>query len=186
MKAQVQKYFELLKNTIDKIDLDEIETFIRLLHNARDNGKKIFIMGNGGSAATSSHYCCDFNKGMSYQKPSKPYRFISLNDNIPTLMAYANDVGYDSIFVEQLKNMLEPEDLVIGISGSGNSENVLKAIEYANQQGGITVGLTGFNGGRLKQMAQHSVNANINNMQISEDIHMLLAHMTYFISMKSE
>ena len=100
-------------------------------------------MGNGGSGASASHAAGDLNKGVSYGR-EKRFRVISLNDNLATLTAYANDVSYVDVFVEQLKNFLRPGDLVIAISGSGNSPNVLKAIEYANQQGAITVGLTGF------------------------------------------
>jgi len=180
MRKRIDNYFERLKNCIDRLNRSEIETFINILIKARDEGKNIYIMGNGGSAATASHFCCDFNKGMSYRKDKK-FKFICLNDNIPTLMAYANDVSYDSVFAEQLKNFLEPGDVVIGISGSGNSKNVLNAIDYANKKGAVTVGLTGFSGGVLKGIARYSVNVNIDDMQITEDIHMVLDHMIYNI-----
>lgn len=176
MKELIENYFSRLKNTIDKISRDEIESFINTIITARDNENTIFIMGNGGSASTASHFVCDYNKGVSYGQ-EKRIKFICLNDNIATMMAYANDVSYDDIFVEQLKNFLKPNDVVIGISGSGNSKNVIKAIEYANKNKSITVGLTGYNGGKLKKSAKVSVNANIDDMQISEDMHMILCHM---------
>ena len=178
MKEKINNYFDRLKNTLDNMDRSEIETFIQVLNQARENGNNIFIMGNGGSAATASHFVCDFNKGASYMYDDKKrFKFICLNDNTAINMAYANDVSYEDIFVEPMKNFFSKGDVVIGISGSGNSKNIVKAIEYANQNGGITVGLTGYNGGKLKQICKHSVNANIDDMQISEDIHMILCHM---------
>lgn len=182
MRNKINNYFERLKTSIDNLNREEIETFINVLLKARDEQKHIYLMGNGGSAATASHFCCDFNKGMSYTKDKK-FKMICLNDNTPTLMAYANDVNYDAVFVEQLKNFLEPGDVVIGISGSGNSKNVLNAIEYANQNGAVTVGLTGYNGGKLKTLAKYSLNVNVDDMQITEDIHMMLDHMIYNILM---
>ncbi|MCR4881805.1 MAG: SIS domain-containing protein [bacterium] len=178
MKEKINNYLSRLKNTLDNLSREEIETFINVLNEAREQGRTIFIMGNGGSAATASHYVCDFNKGASYMhNDKKRFKFICLNDNVASMMAYANDVSFEDIFVEQLKNYFNKGDVVIGISGSGNSKNVLNAIEYANQNGGITVGLTGYNGGKLKQMAKYSVNTNIDDMQISEDVHMIFDHM---------
>ena len=178
MKELINGYFEKLKSTIDNLDRNEIEQFVKMLNTARENGNQIFIMGNGGSASTASHFCCDFNKGASYGfNDKKRFKFICLNDNIATMMAYSNDVSYDDVFVEQLKNFLQKDDVVIGISGSGNSKNVIKAIEYANASGAVTAGLTGYTGGKLKELAKYSVNVNINDMQVSEDIHMILCHM---------
>ena len=146
MEKSINNYFDRLKSAIDKLDRRELSTFINTLLTARDNDKHIYIMGNGGSASTASHFVCDFNKGMSY-KQDKKFKMICLNDNVATMLAYSNDVGYDDVFVEQLKNFLQKGDVVIGISGSGNSKNILKAIEYANSHGAITVGLTGYDGG---------------------------------------
>jgi D-sedoheptulose 7-phosphate isomerase len=115
------------------------------------------------------------NKGVSYGR-EKRFRVISLNDNLATLTAYANDVSYTEVFVEQLKNFLRAGDVVVGISGSGNSPNILKAIEYANRQGAITVGLTGFNGGKLASLVQVPVHIPVHDMQKVEDIHMMLFH----------
>lgn len=180
MLNAMENYFSELKTVIDNLDRNEIETFINVMLNARNNGKNIYIMGNGGSGATASHFCCDFNKGMSYTKDKK-FKMICLNDNVSTMLAYSNDVGYDFVFVEQLKNFVKEGDIVIGISGSGNSKNVLNAIDYANKKGAITIGLTGYNGGVLKQITKYSVNANVDNMQITEDIHMMICHMIYDI-----
>ena len=178
MRVLISSYISRLKTSLDELEFSEIENFISILNNARKNGNNIYIMGNGGSALTASHFCCDFNKGASYGvEDKKRFKFICLNDNIATMMAYSNDVSYDDVFVEQLKNFLQPDDVVIGISGSGNSKNVLKAIEYANENKAVTVGLTGYSGGRLREISSCSVNTNVNDMQISEDIHMMLCHM---------
>ncbi len=178
MKTAINNYFDRLEKTIDNLDRNEIENFIQVLNQARNNEKTVFIMGNGGSAATASHFVCDFNKGASYMcDDKKRFKFICLNDNIASMTAYSNDVSYDDIFVEQLKNFLKKGDVVIGISGSGNSKNIIKAVEYANKNDGITVGLTGYNGGKLRELAKYSVNANVVDMQVSEDIHMILCHL---------
>ncbi len=174
--ADIESYFSKLKSTIDNIDRNEINTLINLLLQARDEGRKIFIMGNGGSASTASHSVCDFNKGLSYGKDRR-FKMICLNDSLATVSAYSNDVSYEIAFLEQLKNFMEPEDLVIGISGSGNSKNVLLALEYAKANGAVTIGITGYDGGKLKNIVNYSVNANINDMQISEDMHMIINHL---------
>ncbi len=132
MKNLINKYFTNLKNTINKLKLNEIIDFMDILTTAKNNSNNIFIMGNGGSTSTTSHFCCDFNKCASYQKKDKRFKFICLNNNFATMMAYANDVSYHDIFVEQLKNFLNPNDVAIGISGSRNSKHVLKVNEYAN------------------------------------------------------
>ncbi len=173
---EINEYLTNLKKTIEEIDVMEIDSVANVLSNAYDRGSNIFVCGNGGSALTASHFACDFNKGVSYGL-KKRFRIIPLTDNIGTIMAYSNDVDYDCIFLEQMKNFFNSNDVVIGISGSGNSKNVLKAVEYANENGGISIGLTGYNGGKLKQTAKYSINANINDMQISEDIHMIMVHL---------
>lgn len=186
MKNYIEKisdYFELEKAVLDKINKEDLNTIMNVLISARDKNRHIFIMGNGGSAATASHYVCDFNKGVSYNKEKK-FKFICLNDNIPTIMAYANDISYADVFVEQLKNFLTEGDVVIGISGSGNSENVVRALEYANANGGVTIGLTGYSGGKVKAISKHNVHVPIDNMQITEDLHMVLDHCMMFILYK--
>ena len=171
------KYLSELVDLINSIDLHEIENFINELEEAYKNDKNIFVMGNGGSASTASHFACDINKGVSL-KLNKRFKVISLNDNIPIMLAYANDISYDSIFEEQLKNYIKKDDLVVGISGSGNSKNVLMAIEYANAIGARTFGITGYDGGKLKKIAEKSIVIRSNDMQKIEDCHMILVHLT--------
>jgi D-sedoheptulose 7-phosphate isomerase len=177
LRGKISAYFNLLMRTTEKLDREEINVFLNLLLKARNEERRIFIMGNGGSAATASHFACDFNTGCSCGS-GKPFRFVCLNDNIPIVTAYANDVGYAHVFVEQLKRLFFPGDTVAAISGSGNSENVLRAVEYANDNGGITIGITGFDGGKLKKIARYSVNIPIDDMQITEDLHMVLNHLS--------
>jgi len=178
--SDISRYFEKLKSTIDLISREEVNTFLGLLLDALEARKTVFMIGNGGSAATASHYAADFNKGLSLGK-ARRFRFMCLSDNIPVLTAYANDVDYEEVFVEQLRNFLEPGDLVVALSGSGNSRNVIKAIEYANASGAITVGLTGYDGGRLKAIARHGVHIPVADMQVTEDLHMVLDHLAYAV-----
>jgi D-sedoheptulose 7-phosphate isomerase len=175
IRQQFLDYCQGLKNALDVIPADAVEKFLQLLEGAYQDGHQVFLLGNGGSGATASHAAADLNKGVSYGR-EKRFRVMSLNDNMATLTAYANDVAYSDAYVEQLKNFLNRGDLVIGISGSGNSLSVLKAIEYANQQGAVTVGLCGFGGGKLAAMAQVPVHVPVNDMQKVEDIHMMLFH----------
>lgn len=174
----IKSYIKTLKDTLDRINVSEVENIVEAFISARDNNKQILVFGNGGSGSTASHMVCDILKGCSYGK-EKRFRILSLNDNIPTILAYGNDVSYDIIFLEQLKNYLQEGDLVIAISGSGNSKNIINAIQYANEMGATTIGLTGFNGGKLKEISTISFNANINDMQISEDLHVILMHILY-------
>jgi len=172
-----KNYLGDLKELINTIDINEITEFIKEIENAYKNGKTIFIMGNGGSAATASHFVCDINKGVSL-KLQKKFKVLCLNDNIPIMLAYSNDISYDSVFIEQLKNFIMNDDLVIGISGSGNSKNVLNAIEYSNKVGARTFGIIGCDGGKLKDIAQKSLIVRSFDMQKIEDCHMILTHLT--------
>jgi D-sedoheptulose 7-phosphate isomerase len=171
----IDKYIEEVTAALKSLDTRQIDRFLEILKDARDRGSRIYVFGNGGSGATASHFVCDLNKGCSYKRDKK-FKVICLNDNTAIMLAYANDVSFDDIFVEQLKNLLEPEDVVVAISGSGNSTNVLKAIDYANSIGAMTVGLCGFDGGKLKQMVQEAVHVNLNDMVKTEDIHMIIEH----------
>lgn len=182
---EITAYFEKEKAVLDSINKEDLNNIMNLLMNAREDGKNIFIMGNGGSAATASHYVCDFNKGISYGK-EKMFKFICLNDNIPTMMAYANDMSYADVFAGPLKNFMQSGDIVIGISGSGNSENVVRAIQYANKNGGVTIGLTGYSGGKIKQLSKYNVHIPVDDMQITEDLHMVLDHCMMKILSKDE
>lgn len=172
---EINKYINKLQNCINNIDRNEIDTFIKLLKKAQSENKHIYIMGNGGSATTASHFTCDINKpaDLSFNRRLK---VTCLNDNISTITAYANDVSFEDVFSEQLKNVLNEGDLVIALSGSGNSPNLVKAVEYANSKNAATIALTGYDGGKLQQISHYSVNANINDMQVSQDIHLMLVH----------
>ncbi len=173
----ITNYLQILQDTISAMDKNEIDKYLETLMTAYENDSTIFIFGNGGSAATASHFATDLNKGISYGL-EKRFRVMALTDNFSTVSAYSNDTSYDDVFIEQMKNFIKDNDIAIGISGSGNSKNVIKAIEYANARGNTTVGITGYDGGLLKKIAKISVNANIKDMQISEDIHMILGHLT--------
>ena len=180
MKNKIKDYKKRLITTIENLDVNEVEQLAKLFLHTRNNNKTIYVFGNGGSGSTASHMVCDIIKGCSYKKLKK-FKIFCLNDNIPTILAYSNDVNYECIFEEQLKNLLEEGDLVIGISGSGNSKNIVNAINYANSVKAHTFGMTGYDGGKLKQLAKSSLNANINDMQISEDIHLITLHILYFL-----
>ena len=174
----IENYFASIKSCIDLLDKKEIEQFVKILINARENGRTIFIMGNGGSATTASHFACELNKGASYNQ-EKRFKVVCLNDSISTILAYSNDVDFETVFVEQLKNLMSKDDVVIGISSSGNSKNIINAIEYANENGAISIGLTGKDGGVLKTVSKYSINPNFNDLQVSEDIHMMVVHIVY-------
>ena len=166
-----------LKEVLDDFPHEQFERVIDAMLDAYYNDKHIFTMGNGGSASTASHWVCDINKGCSLGKEKK-FKMMCLNDSISTMLAYANDLSYEDVFVEQLKNFFVSGDVVIGISGSGNSENVLRAIDYANNNGGTTVGLCGYSGGKLFQRVDIPVLAKVDDMQKVEDIHMIVVHMS--------
>ncbi len=167
-----------LNRALEGVSPERFEEFVRLLESAYREERQVFLFGNGGSGATASHIVVDFNKGVGMGL-EKRFRVMCLNDSIPTLTAYANDVSFQDVFVEPLKNFVRPGDLVIGISGSGNSPNVLKAIEYGNSRGAHTVGLTGYNGGKLAAMVRTSLHVPVNDMQKAEDVHLILLHAAF-------
>lgn len=172
----IKNYIKTLQGVLDQLDHSAINSVLNLLVQATEKGKTIYIFGNGGSAATASHFQNDFNKGIS-EYTEKKFRFQCLNDNIATVLAIANDISFDEIFRFQLDGRLQEGDLVIAISGSGNSKNVLYAAEYAKKQGNMVIGMTGFNGGQLKEICDVCLHAPINSMQITEDIHMIFDHL---------
>ena len=174
-----------LLGAIETIDLDKVNQVIALLVRARDENRRIFVCGNGGSASTASHFACDMVKGASFKR-DKRFRIMALTDSLPTITAYANDVTYDCVFVEQLKNFAEPGDVVMAISGSGNSPNVLQAVEYANSIGCHTIALSGRNGGKLGPMAQLNLQASNPHMGCIEDVHMIVMHMICYYFMDAE
>lgn len=171
--------------TIQGIDVAKVQQAIGLFKEARANGKRIFVFGNGGSASTASHFACDIVKGASFGRDSK-FKIMALTDSLPTMTAYSNDVSYDVVFLEQLKNFAEPGDLVMGISGSGNSPNVLRAMEYANSIGCKTMALTGRDGGKLGPLAQLDINVREPHMGRIEDAHMIVCHMIGYYFMDAE
>lgn len=180
--AKLKAYYEREMQIIESLDIQAISDVMNVFERVRMAGGTIFICGNGGSAATASHYCCDFNKGVSLNQDAK-YNFECLSDNLPTLTAIANDIGYDQVFKIPLENKLRSNDAVVGISGSGNSKNVVNALEYAKSQGAITVGLVGYDGGVIKDIVDYCIHVDIDNMQIVEDVHMILDHsMMYILS----
>jgi D-sedoheptulose 7-phosphate isomerase len=170
------QYIDRLKKVMDQFDGKAFAKMVRQLLDTYSRGAQIFVMGNGGSGATASHLACDINKGCCIDLEKK-FKMICLNDNIPTLLALANDLSYEAVFEEQLKNFFNPGDLVIGISGSGNSENVLRAIGFAALNGGQTIGWSGFGGGRLAGMVDLPFVVDSHDMQQVEDAHMVVAHM---------
>lgn len=179
-KELIENYLEKEIQAIKNLNLDELRKAVLAICDAYTRNATIYIFGNGGSAATASHFVCDFNKGIS-DSHEKKFDFVCLNDNTSILMAIANDISYDEIFRYQLKNKLKATDLIIAISGSGNSKNIINAVEYAKQVGTPIVGITGYNGGKLKKLADYHMDANIDDMQISEDLHMIFDHMMYYL-----
>lgn len=170
---QAEEYINLVKSTLDALDPKSLEALVEAFYTTYQNGGNIYTMGNGGSGASASHAAGDFLKGASYGL-EKRFKMICLNDNLPSMMAIANDIGWDHIFVEPLKNFLSAKDLVIGISGSGNSKNVVNAMEYANAQGATTVAMSGFKGGKISQIAIINVHAPVMDMEVTEDVHMVI------------
>ncbi len=171
----VQKYIADLKQTLDLLDETKINEAVAALYQARLAQKKIFIMGNGGSASTSTHFVCDLSKNT--RTAGVPHlRVIGLADNMAALSAYANDEGYENVFAKQLANLVESDDVVIAISASGNSPNVLKGIQLANSTGCTTIGLTGFDAGQLGKMVDIHLHVPSDCIEQVEDVHLMLAH----------
>jgi D-sedoheptulose 7-phosphate isomerase len=171
----IDSYLSDLTKVIEKLPAKTITALITTLAEARDQRRHIFVMGNGGSAATASHAVNDLTK-LAQQEGKPRLRVIALTDNVPIMMAFANDVDYSRIFVEQLMALAEADDVLIGISGSGNSPNILKAMEWAKENGLKTMALTGQGGGRLKYRAELSLVVPSDSMTHIEDIHLILCH----------
>ncbi|MEO5364135.1 MAG: SIS domain-containing protein [Magnetococcus sp. DMHC-8] len=172
-----QGYCDYLGQLFKRLDYVQIGAFIDTLLQARQRGARIFFIGNGGSAATASHFANDIAIGS--RSRVRPFRAVSLCDNLALITAIGNDFGYDQVFVRQLENQMDAGDVVVAISASGNSPNLLRAIEYAREHGGLTVGLTGFDGGQLRGMVQLSVHVPSNPGEYGpvEDVHMILDHL---------
>ncbi len=195
LTAYREREIEVYKN----LDLESVNKVMQVLEEARLSGKHIFICGNGGSAATASHYAGDFNKGVNMgllgidrhssggipvadkMKCIPLYNFECLSDNVPTMMAVSNDESYAECFRYPLSVKMKEGDIVIGISGSGNSANVVNAFEYARKNGGTVIAIVGYSGGKMKEMANYSIHVNADDMQIAEDLHMVLDHMMMWV-----
>ncbi len=178
-------YKTALLETLETVNLDRVSQAIAWFAEARAEGRHIFVCGNGGSASTASHFACDMVKGASYGRAAR-FRIMALTDQLPTLTAYANDVGYDCVFLEQLKNFAESGDLFLGISGSGNSPNVIRAMEYARSIGCRTIALTGRDGGQLGPLAELDIRVPAPHMGRIEDAHMIICHMIGYHFMEAE
>jgi len=171
----VERYREGLRECFEELAVDKLERVAEILLRAQREGRKVFFLGNGGSASTASHMAVDFGKGTAMQGQPR-LRAISLTDNIGLITAWANDSAYESVFQEQLDNLLEPQDVVVGISASGNSANVLRAMEFARQRGAVTIGLIGFGGGKLKDLVDVDITVASRNYGQIEDFHLSLDH----------
>ena len=182
-KTLIEDYVDKEMNFLKTMDKDIIEQMISTLLEAYESESTIYVFGNGGSASTASHMANDFNKGIS-EYTKKKFRVCCLNDNVATVMAIANDIGYDDIFSFQLKNKVKPGDVVIGISGSGNSQNVINALNYTKSIGGKTIGWVGFEGGVVSDISDIVFHVPINNMQIVEDFHLILNHLLMYMIMQ--
>jgi len=173
---RVTSYLSSLQETLNELPKENIVSVIELLKSARLDGRQVFIMGNGGSASTATHFVCDLAKNT--RKDGLPhFKVIGLADNMALFSAYANDEGYENVFSQQLANLVLPDDIVIGISASGNSMNVLNALALAKSRKAITVGFTGFDGGQMAPMVDLNVHVNSSIIEHVEDIHLMLEHM---------
>ncbi|MEY8524450.1 SIS domain-containing protein [bacterium 1XD8-76] len=183
LREMIEHYLESEIDILKKLDTEAVQKVVKAFEEAYERESAIYVFGNGGSAGTASHMANDFNKGIS-EYTEKKFRFQCLNDNIPTMLAVANDIGYDDVFSFQLKNKVKEKDLVIGISGSGNSENVIRALDCAKEQGAITMGIVGYHGGKVADIADIVFHVPLCNMQIVEDVHMILNHMVMSVVMQ--
>jgi D-sedoheptulose 7-phosphate isomerase len=184
----IQKYLDEARGTLHNLSPYEIARSIEILTRARAEGRRIFVMGNGGSAAMASHFACDLGKG-TVQQGKPRFKVMSLNDNVPLLTAYANDFGYEMVFAEPLASLAEPGDVAMAISSSGNSANVLRAMDVARERGLTTIGITGFDGGQLKGKVDVCVTVPANpqhpdGMQVVEDGQWVVLH-AIFVAIRS-
>jgi len=179
------EYRNKLKTALDSVDLNQVERLIEVFRKARDEDRQIFVCGNGGSAATANHLACDIVKGASYGRDRR-FRIMALSEQIPTMTAYANDVGYEAVFAEQLENFAREGDVLLVLSGSGNSANIVKALETARRKGCFTVALTGRGGGKAGPMADLNINIAEDHMGRIEDAHMVVTHMVGYHFMDTE
>lgn len=176
-----RQFLDRVAAELGRIDTAEVQKLADLIHDRYTAGRFVFVIGNGGSGSNASHFCEDLGKGTLARKyfdddAKKRLRIVSLTDNTPYILAWGNDEGFDRVFVEQLKNLASPGDMLIAISGSGNSPNVLRAVEWANRHDIVTFGCTGFGGGKLRTLARHGLHVPIEDMGIVESIHLTAFH----------
>jgi D-sedoheptulose 7-phosphate isomerase len=179
-----ESYRSRVLDAISSLDLAKVDQAIAWFREARDNNRHIFVCGNGGSASTASHFACDIVKGASFERQQR-FRILALTDSLPTLTAYSNDVCYECVFEEQLRNFAQRDDIVMAISGSGNSPNVVRAVEYGNQIGSKTIALTGRDGGKLGPLAQLNIHVPAEHMGRIEDAHLVVCHMIAYHFMEN-
>lgn len=185
MEAFVSRYLEENVKLLQALDPGAISAIIAEFEKARDTGNRIYAIGNGGSASTASHFVNDMGKGASVGR-EKRFKVIPLTDNVEWMTALSNDLCYEDVFVEQLKNFAEPGDVLLAISGSGNSENVLRAVRFARDVGCVTVGFTGFEGGKLAPLVDHCIVVPSDHMGRIEDLHVILQHLVCYYFMEQE
>ena len=180
-KLDVRPFLERIAQELLRIDPAEVKTLADLMYSCYQRDRLIFVIGNGGSGSNASHFCEDVGKGTLRRQDfdddrKKRFRILSLTDNTPYILAWGNDEGFDRVFLEQLKNFASPGDLLIALSGSGNSPNVLRAVDWANRHGLMTFGCTGFSGGKLRSLAKKGLHVPIEDMGIVESIHLTAFH----------
>ncbi len=171
------KYKNIIIELLSKTDINP--EILNILNNSRKNNQKIFIAGNGGSGATAAHYSCDLSLGASkinYLKNNNRFNVIPLSTNMPLILAIANDYGYEEIFRQQLINLSSEGDILIAISGSGNSENIINAVKYAKEKKIIAIGICGYDGGKLKELSDYTIHVPSDLMEACEDIHSIVGH----------
>jgi len=181
IKLDVRPFLERVSEELMRIDPAEVKALADAIYECYEHRRFVFLCGNGGSGSNASHFCEDLGKGTLRREDfnndrKKRLRIVSLTDNTPYILAWGNDEGFECIFVEQLKNLAGPQDLLIAISGSGNSPNVLRAVEWANRNGVKTFGCTGFSGGKLRALAQQGLHVPLDDMGIVESIHLAVFH----------
>lgn len=174
----VNSYFEKVVRAIGNMPVATVNQIVSVLGEAYDSGRMVYLFGNGGSAALASHFACDLGKGAT-NGSSKRFKVMAFTDNVPLMTAWANDARYEDIFAEQLVNFVQPDDIVFAISCSGNSPNVLKALRVARMAGAFTIGLTGFQGGDMKQLCNLCLIIPSDNMQVIEDLHLSITHAVF-------
>jgi D-sedoheptulose 7-phosphate isomerase len=184
-KKRIQEHVSELQSTLFKIDAEKVQALSEKLNETMQNCKAIFVFGNGGCSSLAAHFCADLGKMMLLER-NEHYRIFSLNDNIPSMTAWANDTGYENIFGRQLELYMQPGDLVFALSGSGNSPNVIEAVKYARKQNNFVISLAGFNGGKLAENSDICCLVPSHNMQIVEDIYGIILHAIYVTLRDSE